>query len=384
MSTNPVLRLVTLVVCLVGMSSTALAAGPLDLLTLNRVEADPNKSYRLSEENGPWLILACSFSGEEATRQAQELVLELRSRYKLPAYMFNKEFDFTEGTVGRGIDPYGSPLRMRHRRGDGTVECAVLVGEFPTVDDKKAQTTLKRLKYYHPECLELDKNKPTYRSLAGLREFYKSKLGAGNEKKERGPMGHAFIIPNPLLPKDYFAAPGVDEFTIKLNKGSKYSLLECPGKYTVRVAQFTGSVIINQKDIQEIEDGKKKASDRLDRAAEDAETLVRALRDKGYEAYTLHERYASIVTIGSFDSMGTPRGDGRIDIKPEILAIIERFKATKAPEALNPGMNPTNLQAKTLDGLPIPFDAQPVAVRVPKRSIGSTYSASRSPLRSLW
>ena len=364
--------------------STTVAANPLDLLTLNRVEADPKKSYRLSEEHGPWMIMACSFSGEGATEQARELVLELRSRYKLPAYTYKKKFDFTEGTVGLGVDPYGAPLRMRNKRGDGTVECAVLVGEFPAVDDKKAQTILKRLKYYHPDCLELDKNKATSRSLAALREIQQKLLKPGNKKKSRGAMGHAFVIPNPLLPKDFFVASGVDKFTVRLNKGNKYSLLKCPGKYTVQVAHFTGKVTIDQKEIQEIEKGRKMES-RLDKAGENAEKLCEALREKGHEAYLLHERYASIVTIGSFDSVGTPRRDGRTEISPEILAIIERFKATKAPEvpeAVANGRNPLSLSPKSLAG--IPFDLQPIVVHAPKRSISDDYTSSKNPIRSLW
>ena len=381
MSTNLVLRLVALIVCLTGLMSTQVAAGPLDLLTINRVEADPEKSYWLSEEHGPWMIMACSFSGEGATEQARELVLELRSRYKLPAYTYMKEFDFTKGTVGRGVDPYGAPLRMRNKRGDGIVECAVLVGEYPSVDDKKGQTTLKRLKYYEPECLKLDQNRRTSRSLASLRVIQQNLLGQDNEKKDRGPMGHAFIIPNPLLPKDYFVSSGVDQFTVQLNKDNKHSLLECPGKYTVQVAHFTGKVTINQKEIEEIEKGKRMES-RLDKAGENAEMLCRALREKGYEAYLLHERYASIVTVGSFNSVGTPRNDGRIEMSPEILAIIERFKATKAPEVLANGRNPLSLQPKSLVG--IPFDPQPIVVHAPKRSISDDYTSSKNPIRSLW
>jgi hypothetical protein len=381
MSTNPVLRLVTLIVCLIGLTSTAAAAGPLDLLTVNRLEADPEKSYRLSEEHGPWMIMACSFSGEGAAEQARELVLELRSRYKLPAYTYIKEFDFTAGTVGRGVDPYGAPLRMRNKRGDGTVECAVLVGDFPAVDDKKAQTILRRLKYYSPDCLKLDGNRATSRSLAALRTIQQNLLKPGNEKKDRGPMGHAFIIPNPLLPEDYFASRGVDQFTVRLNEDNKYSLLKCPGKYTVQVAHFTGKVTIDQEEIEEIEKGKKMET-RLVKAGENAETLCRALREKGYEAYLLHERYASIVTVGSFNSVGTPRNDGRIEMSPEILAIIERFKATKAPEVFTNGKNTLSLQPKSLVG--IPFDLQPIVVHAPKRSISDDYTSNDNPARSRW
>ena len=58
-----------------------------------------------------------------------------------------------------------------------------------------------------------------------------------------------------------------------------------------------------------------------------AHRLTEALRIKGYDAYEFHDRYCSIVTVGSFSSTGTPRRDGMIEINPEILAVIETFKA---------------------------------------------------------
>ena len=48
------------------------------LIPFKRIDADPNKSYPLTAENGPWLIMAATFSGEKAREQAQELVYELR------------------------------------------------------------------------------------------------------------------------------------------------------------------------------------------------------------------------------------------------------------------------------------------------------------------
>ena len=50
-----------LVVGIATWLSTPAAAAPWDkLLTFERVEADPNKTYTLTE-NGPWVILACVF-----------------------------------------------------------------------------------------------------------------------------------------------------------------------------------------------------------------------------------------------------------------------------------------------------------------------------------
>ncbi|MCR4415145.1 MAG: hypothetical protein NUV77_22215, partial [Thermoguttaceae bacterium] len=98
------------------LSGSALGAPWDKILTVNRVEADPKKDYTLSEKNGPWMILACSFSAGEdeqsrqaARQQARELVLELRKRYKLPAYMYEKEFEFGKEVIGRGVDRFGNP-----------------------------------------------------------------------------------------------------------------------------------------------------------------------------------------------------------------------------------------------------------------------------------
>ncbi len=86
---------------------------------------------------------------------------------------------------------------------------------------------------------------------------------------------------------------------------------------------------------------------------------------KGYEAYEFHDRFASIVTVGSFDSVGTPRADGKIEINPRIHAIMKTFGG---PPGNGPGPARGNtVSVKSLAG--IPFDYQPIPVEVPKRSI---------------
>ena len=341
--------------------SVARAAPPwANLLTFDRVEADPNKQYRLAKENGPWMILACPFSGERAREQAEELVHELRRDYKLEAYVHAKRFEFGD-TRGRGIDRFGAPLRMRHRR-DSIHEVAVMVGNYARVDDPRAQKALQTIKYAHPKCLEIGEDRPTHQSLAGWRmtqrrvqEFF------GSAEKEKGSMGHAFITTNPLLPDDYYNPQGIDPLVVKMNKHVKHSLLECPGEYTVQVATFKGTVIIDQRKIQEVERGKK-VSDALADAALKAHQLTEALRLKGWDAYEFHDRHASIVTVGSFNSVGTPRADARIEINPRIHSIMQTFGAQPVPGA------PTGATSfKSLVG--IPFDVQPIPVQVPRRSI---------------
>ena len=46
--------------------------------------------------------MVCSFSGEKAREEAKELALELRKRYKLPSYVYEKKFDLGKDLIGRG------------------------------------------------------------------------------------------------------------------------------------------------------------------------------------------------------------------------------------------------------------------------------------------
>ncbi len=359
--------------------SAAHAAPPwINLVSFNQVEADPDKGYELTENDGPYLIVACSFSGNGAEQQAQELVLELRKRYKLPAFIYKKTIQLAK-VQGHGFDSFGDPVQMKYRAGDRFDEVAVLVGEFPSVDDAEAQRTLKKIKFAKPKCLELEDGIKTNQTLAGWREIQHGLQEAiGSKKKEKGPMGHAMITSNPLLPPGFFVHKGLDPFLVDLNKDLEYSLLKCPGKYTVQVATFKGQVFIKPDEIEAIKSGKKKITDGLVQAANKATQLTQALRIKGYEAYEFHDRNASIVTVGSFNSVGTPLPDGRIELNPKILAIMRTFGATPSQNQVA-AADVLNSELKSLAG--INFDIQPLPVQVPKVSISE--SMNRSPVEHI-
>jgi hypothetical protein len=94
------------------------------------------------------------------------------------------------------------------------------------------------------------------------------------------------------------------------------------------------------------------------------------LRAKKYEAYVFHDRCSSIVTVGSFNVVGTPRPDGRMEIHPQILQIMRIFGPEQAAGPMS--QIPGGLQPKTLVG--IAFDLKPVPVEVPRVSISSSYA----------
>lgn len=362
----------------VVMAGAATAAKPwrgLDLF--KRIEADPNNSYPIDEGCGPWMVMAMTFSGENAETQARELVHELRSRYKLTAYTHRMTFNHlddgkTGGAMGRG-------RRLNYRVNELT-EIAVLVGDYPTVDDPDAQKTLDRIKHLKPDCLDINRRaeegRTDSRSLGMLRTMQQA-MSRSPDDRQRGPMGHSFITANPLLPEEFFRPKGLDPLVAEMNKPVKYSLLDCPGPYTVQVATFTGRVVFDQKVIRDVQEKGKEMPSMLAEAADKAHRLTMALREKGYEAYEFHDRYASIVTVGSFSSVGAPRSDGKIEINPDVLKIMETFGADKN---LGIGAAPQVGQPKTINvrgekgQQRITLDVQPIPVGVPTRSIAADYT----------
>ncbi len=345
-------------------------ANPLErLFTLNRVEADPQKVYELTPQNGPWMIMACSFSGPQAMEEAQALVLELRSRYKLPAYLYRKRFDLEDEELPTRVDRYGRPVKLRYQRGEEIDEVAVLVGDFPSIDAPEALATLQKIKYCRPKCLEISEGKSTSRNLAAWRLFSSF---ADPERQKKGPMRNAFLTVNPLLPREMFAPPGLDDLLLKANEGVEYSLLNCPGKYTVQVATFTGKIAIKPEEIERL---KKERFDpsksELVVAAQMAHKLAEALRLKGYEAYVFHDRYASVVTVGSFDWITRQLPDGTLEFNPEVRAIMEQFRGKLVTEGPMAG----SYVPQTLVG--IPFDISPIPVLVPKPSIQTVLNQKR-------
>ncbi len=340
----------------------------LDLLfPFRRVEADPEKPYTLTEEHGPWLIMAASFFGDHGERQAHNLALELRSEYKLHAYVYKKGFDYGQRVIGRGIDKWGRPKRMKYIHTSEFIEVGVLVGNFESVDDSKAQKILARIKYAHPQTLSATKTNPTSQRLVGWR-YIKNLLTSGNDGKRKGPMGSAFITRNPILPVEYFVNQGPDKFVLDLNKHVKYSLVNCPGNYSVRVATFRAYSTWDQREIKDIKAGKRMRS-KLVASAEKAHKLTVALRQQGIEAYEFHDRSESIVAVGSFESVGQRRRDGKIEINPNVHHIMQTYSPLTQDFPGHRGV----LRPRTIAG--IAFDIQPLPVRVPKKADKPQYSA---------
>ncbi|MBA62706.1 MAG: hypothetical protein CMJ76_10120 [Planctomycetaceae bacterium] len=344
--------------------STVRAENPFDYLffPFQKVDADPAKRYAVTEHQGPWMVMATSFRGAGAEKQAHSLIIELRKEFKLEAFMHRKSYDFSNKVEGRGIDKYGKPKQMVYNRNVQFDEIAVLVGNFESLQSDDAQDLLRKIKTMHPRSLGAEPDAGTAQVYAGLRSLQR-KLNLSAERK--GPMGRAFMIRNPKLPADYFTQKSVDPFVERLNSGVEHSLLKNPAKYSVQVATFRGKVVY---DIEKNYDADAAVSDSLVKAAENAHKLVIALRKQGIQAYEYHDRHESVVCVGSFNSLGVRQLDGKINLESRVAAVMKAYGAQRVQI---PNSSQYGLRPKTLGG--IQFDIQPRPIHVPKKSIGSSY-----------
>ncbi len=315
---------------------------------------DPKAMFPLAESDGPWMVLATTFRGEGARDDARRLVQELRGTHKLKAYTHEKSFDFTGNQRGLGLNPDGTPKKMRYAKAEQVTEVAVLVGDFASFDDARGQKMLTKIKNLHPESLAGDGGKS--QSFADFRKMMGLDKNSG-----KGPLHLAFVIPNPLLPEDFFTREQVDKFVLDMNADVTNSLLDCPGRYSVRVATFTGNGTFDQKAIK---DGGKDVEfqGRLVEAAEKAHRLTETLRRSGWQAWEFHDRDSSIVCVGSVDQLAVQQANGAMATHPEIVRIVKEL-----------GPDPVKLAAgqimpRSIDG--VLLDVQPKPIDVPRVPTG--------------
>ena len=265
-----------------------------------RIDATRGRQYRLTKQHGPWMIMVASLSMPHSQRKvegigpeaaADLLVYELR-RKGIPAYTFKM------GRVWESIQSKDRAGRdsFRQIRAQKEAIC-VIAGNYKTPKDRVAQRTLAYIKNI----------KPT---------FWKEQGAFRPTPGQPTPLSGAFLSVNPLLSPEEIASRKHDPLLLKLNSG-EYSIAENPGKYTLTVATFTGRsrTGVGESKARQINESFK-VSQTLYGAAERAWKVAKMLREghfngnqKGrtFEAYVFHDRYKSLVTIGSFDSPNDPR-----------------------------------------------------------------------------
>jgi hypothetical protein len=338
------------------------------------IEAVKGKHYKLTKRHGPWMIMVASFikppvdrrgEGMSPEEAAQELVYELRLHH-IPAYTFRQEEVEEEVQVIGRHTMTAQKAKVRNWTGG----ICVLAGNYPTSNDKVAQQTLHYIKeVFEPQFL----NDVEAVGLASPGQSIKRSKSGGifrTTKDRPRPLSGAFMTTNPLLTDEELSVRRRDPFIIKLNTGSEFSLLSNRGRYTIVIATFQG------RSYPQL--GKEKTDEHkfslnnspLSDAAERAWELCSALRharslgyDQEFETFVYHDRYSSIVTVGSFDSKDDPR-----------IAQLQNFFGAKVPYIKTDGTPAIGAEAFTVPHHPRPnetvqtwiFDPYPELIEVPR------------------
>ncbi|MHC5542996.1 hypothetical protein ACYOEI_32645, partial [Singulisphaera rosea] len=271
------------------------------------VDHDPLEPYLLTKEAGPFMVMARPFRGPGSEQQALALVLELRRDYNLPAYILRLK-DFPRNSNIWGVPPTAERAAARSRltppeKFRSTDEAVVLVGNEKTL--KGSEVLLHKVKKIKPKCLENMKESHSWGEALG-RTFVREGLK------------QAIRTTNPFVPvQDIF--PGKqDPLIAQMNQGPR-SIFNCPGRYSLQIAEFTGrskifsgSAALNIDMNQSLGGSQALGRSPLATAAEDAERLASKIskdpmvKTTGQQAYVYHDRTSSKVLIGSFNSPTDP------------------------------------------------------------------------------
>lgn len=306
---------------LVVLSTYVVLSTPYSALTAADLGSGTSDCY-LTKQHGPYLILVGSFVGDDAADMAMRLTTELRRDYKLQAYMFSKS-EQERAERDRLLEEWkrqnnGAPGR-KIRIID---EYTVLVGHYKTMDT--ASDALSRIKKLDPP-----KTVPAGPGLFIARPQYKQGMTnfLDGGKIEKGGLtnqfARAFVVRNPLLPADKTALNKTGEVgdeesaLLELNANETHSLMKCKKPWTLLVSVRGGPAI---------ETSKPSVFDRVNpwsptvgvpttlsaknapNAPEEARKIAELLRSRefGFEAYVLHSRGASFVTVGGFSAPNDP------------------------------------------------------------------------------
>lgn len=328
---------------------------PSPTFTAQAVEAEiptaipKDHPWLLKPEHGPWFILVKSYSrpakgsqveesdrGLSAPEMAEALASDIRTTYRVQAFLFEyiseerkaemrailaarqkaaNEYiaqleSLKQKSQLQGMDfltPDNKFRVMRHSQRD---QIGVLVGGFQTEAD--ARKALVILKKWAPPKNEL--------LMDGGAIVKPGQDGKGvSESGRLNPYVTAFVVPNPAsIRTDRSTRPQeLDPFLVKLNEGNPYNLLKAQKNWTLAVKSFSAPVQILNKNSETSVMQKmslSKGRDVLAAAGDQAEAMakaIRALKGPGgqplnLEAFVLHTRTASLVTVGQFDSPDDP------------------------------------------------------------------------------
>jgi hypothetical protein len=289
--------------CYVLLAGLAVVAGA--TLTMAQVpQPTPPVEFPVTPESGAWLICIASYTGEHSASLAHDLAVELRQRYKLPAYTLNRgaEQRAKQEEEVRRMREESPGRRVKVVRIDD--QYAVLIGGYKDMDAAaSALTKIKALPT--PDERLCDKAVYATASASPTREEKVT-----TKEVPVNPFKTAFVVHNPTLPMPApVASTGPDPDLRRLNHGESYSLIDnCKKPWTMVVATFQGAARVQSKDSPSLIGALTgQIGDQASATAMNAHNLAQVLHETtGFDTYVLHTRYYSVVTVGGFSQANDP------------------------------------------------------------------------------
>ena len=273
---------------------------------------DAIEPWLLTKQAGPFMVLAKTFRGPDSEKMALALAQELRGKHGLPAYILRSK-DWPGKSNIRGIPPTADPALVKasvnvpekYRTYD---EAAVLVGNEKT--EKDATALLHQVKKIKPDCLN------------GMPSMFKWREG----------LSMATRTTNPYIPAQALYPHKHDRLIVQMNQSPR-SIANCPGQYSLQVAEFSGRSTFNDKD-EKFQGIMNLRRSPLATAADDAERMASKLakdgdvQKLGQPIYVFHDRKSSRVFVGSFNSQRDPAA---VEVRDSLLKLAGPLLDRKRP-----------------------------------------------------
>ncbi len=310
---------------------------------------DPIQQFAVTPQAGAWMISAACFPGEVGKELSRQLVLELRNKHHLQAYIFNLNADKRKQEMLEDEQHYkethpGMPYRPRRSKIED--QWAVLVGGYRDIE--AARAVLPSIRKLPMPDLKLPNGKVPFDTIiAGSAD------GQGKVIRETvSPYLNAMCVPNPSIPHDPNRKK-YDKFWETLNANEEFSLLRCKKAWTFAIKEYRGMSTL-QPSTKATSGGfmdslswfgGKKEGQALDASAAEAHRLAETLKKLNFEVYVFHTRTSSIVTVGSFDNPN----DAEAQRVRAAIYDVPRKTAGRVGRRQKAGPVPT-LSASDLDG----------------------------------
>lgn len=375
-----------------GSTPQSYASPPVNVEIKTAIPA--NHEWLLKPEHGAYFISVKSFArpprptpddqGPSALAMAQALAAEIRDQYRVQAFLYEHVSDERKAEMAaiasartrsqqyvaqwdklreqaqlKGMDFLEPDSKIRYRTVKYKDQIAVLVGGFKSDEDaRKALDTVRKWPapkskvkdHLGREVLLMDMGTIFRPGPNGKQLLQESPIN---------PFPTATVVPNPTIARPtQTVTGGVDPLIVKLNEGRPYNLLEATKTWTLGVKSYCAPVEIVSKDAASNvmrKFGAGKGADALRAGAVQAESLAKVLREMkkngqslGIEAYVLHTRDASLVTVGQFDGPYDPE----LIRTRDMLAAI-KLNVTEDPTGQKPILNAPSLFDKFVP-MPIP------------------------------